>query len=90
MAVNKKQKLTILTGLGAILAAFIEWIADGMYVFTQTKILIQKKDPLFGTIYKVWQKKFIWGLDLTLIITVLSIIVSFLIFRLLKDKNKVK
>ena len=90
MAVNKKQKLTILTGLGAILAAFLEWIADGMYVFTQTKILIQKKDPLFGTVYKVWQKKFVWGLDLTLIITVLSIIVSFLIFKLLKDKNKVK
>ena len=90
MAVNKKQKLTILTGLGAILAAFLEWIADGMYVFTQTKILIQKQDPLFGTVYKVWQKKFVWGLDLTLIITVLSIIVSFLIFKLLKDKNKVK
>jgi|YelNatPaOPRAMG01_1025707.scaffolds.fasta_scaffold00458_28 hypothetical protein len=88
MTINKKQKLTILTGLGAIFAALIEWIADGMYVFTQTKILVQKKDPLFGTVYKVWQKKFIWGLDLTLTITVLSIIVSFLIFKLFKDKTR--
>ena len=73
---NKKQKVTMYIGLAVILAVFIAWIAGGAYVFTQTQVLITKKDPLFGTTYKVWQDKFLLGLDLALVITALSIIIS--------------
>lgn len=73
---NKKQKVTIYVGLAVILAVFIAWLADGAYVFTQTQVLITKKDQLFGTTYKVWQNKFLLGLDLTLVVTAVSIIIS--------------
>jgi len=73
---NKKQKVTAYIGLAVILAVFIAWLIDGAYVFTQTQVLITKKDPLFGTTYKVWQDKFLLGLDLTLVITAVSILIS--------------
>ncbi len=88
MVINKKQKVSLIIGLAVILAAVIIWLADGTYVFTQTKVLIEKKDPLFGTTYKVWQNKFIWGLDLTLVVTAVSIILSGLFFFIFKNKRK--
>jgi hypothetical protein len=51
-------------------------------------MLVEKKDPLFGTTYKEWQNKFIWGLDLTLGVTAISIISSAVLFFLFKDKRK--
>ncbi len=88
MKINKKQKYSILAGLIVIAAAFIIWIYDGSYVFTQTKVLIEKKDPLFGTTYKVWENKFIWGLDLTLVITAVSMLISAGFVFLFKSKRK--
>ncbi len=85
---NKKQKITIIIGLAVILIAFAVWIINGTYVFTQTQILIEKKDPLFGTTYKVWKNQFIWGLDLTLVVTALSVIVSGVFFYIFKTKRK--
>jgi hypothetical protein len=85
---NKRQKITFAIGLTIIIAVFIIWIINGTYVFTQTQILIEKKDPLFGTTYKEWQNKFIWGLDLTLIVSAVSVIVSTILFFIFKDKRK--
>lgn len=85
---NKKQKITFLIGLTIIVIAFIVWIVNGTYVFTQTQILIEKKDPLFGNTYKEWQNKFIWGLDLTLIVSAISVISSIILFFIFKDKRK--
>ena len=88
--INKKQKLTISICVTIIFAAFIIWIVNGSYVFTQTQILIEKKDPLFGTTYKEWQNKFIWGLDLSLVVTAISIISSAILFFIFKDKRKIQ
>jgi hypothetical protein len=87
---NKKQIITFAISLTIIIAVFIIWIINGTYVFTQTQILIEKKDPLFGTTYKEWQNKFIWGLDLTLIVSAVSIIASTILFFIFKDKRKRK
>ena len=87
---NKKQIITFAISLTIIIAVFIIWIINGTYVFTQTQILIEKKDPLFGTTYKEWQNKFIWGLDLTLIISAVSIIASTILFFIFKVKRKRK
>ena len=88
MNINKKQRAAIIVGAIIIVIAFIIWIASGSYVFTQTQVLIQKKDPLFGTTYRVWQNKFIWGLDLTLIVAAASVVISGLLFFIFKEKRK--
>jgi hypothetical protein len=88
MKINRKQKITIVIGLTIIVIAFIIWFINGTYVFTQTQILIEKKDPLFGTIYKQWQNKFIWGLDLTLVVTFLSLVISGVLVFIFKNKRK--
>ena len=85
---NKKQKITFIIGLTIIVIAFIFWIVNGSYVFTQTQVLIEKTDPLFGNTYKEWQNKFIWGLDLTLIVSAISIVASIILFFIFKDKRK--
>ena len=88
MKINKKQKITITAGFAVIIIAFIVWLINGTYIFTQTQVLIQKKDPLFGTTYKQWQNKFIWGLDLTFVVTFLSLVISAGLVYLFKDKRK--
>jgi hypothetical protein len=85
---NIKQKITFAAGLAIIVTVFIIWIVNGTYVFTQTQVLIEKQDPLFGTTYQEWQNKFIWGLDLTLFISAISIIASTILFFIFKDKRK--
>jgi hypothetical protein len=85
---NKKQKITFAIALTIIIIAFIIWIVEGSYVFTQTQMLVEKTDPLFGNTYKEWQNKFIWGLDLTLIVSAASIVSSVILFFILKDKRK--
>lgn len=88
MKINNKQKVTIIAGAAVIVFAIIIWLVNGAYVFTQTQVLISKKDPLFGTTYRVWKNQFIWGLDLTLIVTAASIVISGLLFFIFKDKRK--
>ena len=85
---NKKQKITFSTAFIIIVTAFIIWIVNGTYVFTQTQVLIEKTDPLFGTTYKEWQNKFIWGLDLTLIVSAVSVVSSIILFFIFKNKRK--
>lgn len=88
MKINKKQKIAIIAGAIVIVGAFTIWLANGAYIFTQTQVLISKKDPLFGTTYRVWKNQFIWGLDLTLIVTAASVVISGLLFFIFKDKRK--
>lgn len=86
---NKKQKITIIAGIALIIIALIIWLANGAYVFTQTKVLVEKTDPLFGTTYKEWKNQFIWGLDLTLVVSAISILISSILFFVFKTKRKV-
>lgn len=85
---NKKQKITFAIAFTVIVIALIIWVVSGTYVFTQTQVLIEKTDPLFGNTYKEWQNKFIWGLDLTLVVSAVSIVSSVILFFIFKDKRK--
>ena len=88
MKINKKQKFAIVAGAAVIIIVFIIWLINGGYVFTQTQVLIEKKDPLFGTTYKQWKNKFIPGLDLTLVVTFISLVISAVLFYLFRNKRK--
>ncbi len=63
MKFNKQQKTTIIIALVLIAISIIVWIAFGANIFTKTKVLVEKKDELFGTTYKEWQDKLVLGLD---------------------------
>ena len=85
---NKKQKSVLIISLIIIAASFIIWLAFGSEIFTKTQVLIETKDELFGWTEKKWEDKFIWGLDLTLIISGIIVLVSGLSMFLLKNKNR--
>lgn len=88
MKINKKQKFTIIIAAVLIIAVFIYWQLSGGVIFTKTQILIEKKDELFGTTYKEWQDKLVWGLDYTLIATAVIILISGILFFIFKKKAK--
>lgn len=84
---NKKQKITLFTGLLIIVIAFIVWFAYGGELFTKTRVLIEKKDELFGTTYKEWKDKFIWGLDYTLYVTGITVFVCGILIIIFRKKK---
>lgn len=87
---NKKQKITLLTGLLIIAAVFLVWLSFGGELFTKTQVLIEKKDELFGTTYKEWQNKFIWGLDYTLYVTGATVFICGIMFLLFRKKKVIQ
>ena len=87
---NKKQKITLLVGLIIIALAFIVWLYYGGELFTKTQVLIEKKDELFGTTYKEWQNKFIWGLDYTMYISGATVAVCTVLFFVFRKKKVIQ
>jgi len=87
---NKHQKITLLIGLGIIILVFILWFSYGGELFTKTQVLIEKKDELFGTTYKEWQNKFIWGLDYTLYITGATVFLCGILFLIFRKKKAIQ
>ncbi len=86
---NIKQKRTLITAAVIIVALLIIWIAFGGHIFTRTQILIEKKDELFpDMVQKEWVNKFIWGLDLSLVISVITIFIGSILFYLFRDKKR--
>ncbi len=86
---NIKQKRTLIIAAVIIVALIIIWIAFGGHIFTRTQVLIEKKDELFpDMVQKEWVNKFIWGLDLSLVISVITIFISSLLFYLFRDKKR--
>jgi LPXTG-motif cell wall-anchored protein len=85
---NKKQKVTFIIAGIIILASVAVWLLSGGEIFTKTRVLIEKKDELFGTTYKQWQNKFIWGLDLTLAISGITAAISAGLYFLFKRREK--
>ena len=69
---NTKQKRVIVIGFVIIGLSFIIWILYGGEIFTKTETLVEVKDELFGTI-KEWREQFIWGLDLTGIVSLVTV-----------------
>lgn len=86
---NGKQKITLYITLAVVLISLILWIVSGMEFFTKTQILVEKKDELFGTTYKEWQNKFLWGLDLTLATSALSILLGGIFYYVFKNRKKI-
>ena len=82
---NRTQKRIRLTGLILIIATFITWLIYGAEIFTKTQVLIEVQDDLFGP-RKEWQDQFILGLDFTVLITLVIIIVSASLIYLTRTK----
>lgn len=81
---NKKQKTVLILTLTIITASIIVWFAYGTEFFTKTQVLVEQKDELFGWTEKKWVDKFVWGLDLSVVISGVAIVagaISFFIFR---------
>ncbi|KAB2841801.1 MAG: hypothetical protein F9K45_07575 [Melioribacteraceae bacterium] len=88
MKLNKSQKYILIGGLLIISAALIIWAGFGGEVFTKTEILVDRKDNLLGTTYKVWQEKFILGLDLTIVFILISTLITITAFFFKRDKKQ--
>lgn len=86
---NKKQKTVLLTGIIIIAISLIIWLLYGGEIFTKTEVLVEKHDELFNSTYREWEDKFIWGLDLSLVISGVAAVVCGILFIVFKKKNKV-
>lgn len=89
ITMNSKQKKTLLTATFIIVASLVAWIAYGGHTFTRTQVLVEKADELFpDMVQKQWVNKFIWGLDLSLVIIGITVLAGSILFFLLRDKKK--
>ncbi len=84
---NKKQKIVLYIATLIIIITFIIWLINGGEIFTKTQILVETKNELFGWTEKKWLNRFIWGLDLSLLISIITILISGLLLYLLRKKN---
>lgn len=84
---NKKQKNVIVISLSVIIVSIIIWQIYGGEIFTKTQVLVETKDELFGWTEKKWEDKFIWGLDLSLLISGITVIIGGLFFYLSRNKK---
>jgi len=87
---NTKQKNILIVSLLIIGVSFVIWFAYGMEIFTKTQVLVEIKDEVFDTTYKEWHNKFIWGLDLTLVISGITTVVSGILLFFFRTKKQLK
>ncbi|GBD90388.1 hypothetical protein BMS3Abin04_01105 [bacterium BMS3Abin04] len=87
---NKKQRNILIAAFLVIGVSFIIWFAYGMEIFTKTQVLVEIKDEVFDTSYKEWHNKFIWGLDLTLVISAITTVVSGILLFFFRTKKRLK
>lgn len=85
---NKKQKTVLVTGSIVVVASLIVWLAYGGEIFTKTQVLVEKKDELFGWTDKQWVNKFVWGLDLSLLISAITAVISAALLFIFRNKKK--
>jgi len=89
MKFNKQQKTTLIIALILIAISVIVWIAYGANIFTKTKVLVEKKDELFGTTYKEWQDKLVLGLDyISVFIGAVVVIAGIFLFKFKSHKKE--
>lgn len=85
---NKKQKIVVITAGLILLSVITVWLIYGAEIFTKTEVLVESKDELFGWIEKKWIDKFVWGLDLTLIVSIVTLLTGgFLIYIFRRKKD---
>ena len=89
MKFNKRQKRTMVIALSLIAIALVVWIAYGANIFTKTKVLVERKDELFGTTYKEWQNKLVLGLDyISVFIGAVVVIAGVFLFKFKSHKKE--
>ena len=89
MKFNKQQKTTIILALILIAISIIVWLAYGANIFTKTKVLVDKKDELFGTTYKEWQDKLVLGLDyISVFIGAVVVVAGIFLFKFKSHKKE--
>ncbi len=90
---NKKQKITLFSGLSAIIIAFGVWAFQGFHLFTHDKIEVRLPqsdvDKLLGQPPRYeWVNHFTLGLEYTLAIAAVVIAASTVLLFLFKNKKK--
>ena len=85
---NSKQKISVISSILVALLSVILWAFYGFEILTKTSVVTEKKDELFDTVYKVTENKFIWGLDLTLLVMGVSLLIGGLLYYFYKDKDQ--
>jgi hypothetical protein len=86
---NLKQKRILIYAAVIIIVFLIIWVSYGGHIFTRTQVLIEKKDDLFpDMVQKEWVNKFVWGLDLSLVLSIITIFTGSILFFLFRDKRK--
>ena len=73
---NSKQRFVLIIGILVILSSFVIWQLTGGEFFTQTEIIVDKQDEFFNKSTKELEEKFVWGLDLTLIVSGITLVIS--------------
>lgn len=84
---NAKQKNSVIFSILLATFSILPWIYYGFNILTKTSVVVEKKDKLFDTVYKVTEDKFIWGLDLTLLIIGISLLIGGILYYVFKDKQ---
>lgn len=79
---NKKQKIVLFAAGLILLSAITIWLISGAEFFTKTQVIVESKDELFGWTEKKWIDKFVLGLDLTIIISLVTLLSGgFLVYK---------
>ncbi len=87
---NNKQRIILILGIFIILFSVALWAISGFEIFTKTQVLVDVKDELFGTTYKEWVDKFIWGLDLSLAISAATTFFCSILIVFMRSKENRK
>lgn len=83
---NKKQKYILYIGLAIIILSLVSWQVFGGDIYTKTQVLIETEDELFGTM-KEFVDQFVWGLDLSAIISGVTVLISAVLIFLFRTKK---
>lgn len=87
---NKKQRLVIYFAISVIIISLIMWLMHGGEIFTKNQVLVEMEDELFGFELQQWEDKFIWGLDLSLLISGITVLFSSILLFIFKNKKQEK
>ena len=88
---NNKQQKTLFVGGIIVILSLIIWLISGGEIVTKTQVPVEVQSELekqLGVSGTEWKNTFIWGLDLTLLISgVTSIICGILFLKFKKEKT---
>ena len=74
-------------GLAIVLLSIVFWQVFGGDIYTKTQVLIETEDELFGTT-REFVDQFVWGLDLSAVISGVTILISAILLFLFRTKRK--